>query len=104
MASRLRTLGPRLATFDTSSARVPPKTADAIYSTGEFRVWRTEVVRRAGFRCEKCGHGGKLYADHVVELKDGGAPFDPKNAQALCAVCHGRKSNAERAKRLAQRF
>jgi 5-methylcytosine-specific restriction protein A len=33
-----------------------------------------------------------MYADHIVELRDGGQPFDLRNGQCLCAVHHERKT------------
>lgn len=41
-----------------------------------------------------------MFADHIVERKDGGAEFDPANGQCLCGSCHSRKTAAERAKRM----
>jgi 5-methylcytosine-specific restriction protein A len=33
-----------------------------------------------------------MYADHIIELRDGGHPFDPRNGQCLCAVHHEKKT------------
>ena len=32
--------------------------------------------------------------DHIVELLDGGAPFEPSNPQAACVPCNTRKMQA----------
>lgn len=40
-----------------------------------------------------------MYADHIVEIEDGGAPFDVKNGQCLCSADHQIKTARERAKR-----
>ena len=40
-----------------------------------------------------------MFADHIVELKDGGAPYDLNNGQCLCGSCHTRKTVAERVRR-----
>ena len=32
--------------------------------------------------------GTRLFADHIVELRDGGNPFELANGQALCGSCH----------------
>jgi len=109
--ARLPTLGSPIRTLDTTTARPAPKQADPIYGTPEYRAWRATVIRRAGGRCQDpdCrtparAAGQRLYADHVVELKDGGAPFDPANGLARCASCHTRKTAEERAKRMARRY
>lgn len=46
------------------------------------------VLRRAGFRCEECGLGGRaLVVHHVVHLVDGGGE-GLSNLRALCVSCH----------------
>lgn len=75
--------------------RVPPKQADAHYQTAEHRRWAAAVVRCAAGMCqgEGCGRTGvRLFADHIHELSDGGAPFDLSNGQALCGACHTAKT------------
>lgn len=102
----LRMLKPRIATLDTSIARVPPKTAAPIYGTPEYAEWRKAVIARAHGRCQgrTCTRSGvRLFADHIVELKDGGAPFDPRNGQALCGSCHTTKTARARSERHAGR-
>jgi 5-methylcytosine-specific restriction protein A len=103
---------PRLTARD--SRRLKPigvgrsdKRADPIYSSPEHRAWRDEVIRRSGGVCQDSAHdpsrprsGVRLYADHVRELKDGGAPFDPANGLARCASCHGKKTIGERVERM----
>ena len=87
-----------------------PKVADPIYSTVQHAEWRRIVLERAGLRCQFVEHGRRcqkaapfyrMFADHIVELKDGGAPFDPANGQCLCGRHHTKKTNVERTKRLA---
>jgi hypothetical protein len=41
-----------------------------------------------------------MFADHIREIGDGGAPFDLANGQCLCGAHHTRKTTATRAKRL----
>ncbi len=95
----MQTLRGRISTLDTRAAKPPPKEPEPHYLTKEHRQWRAEVLRRAGYACEKCGaRGVKLYADHIVELKDGGDPLG--HGQALCAACHTKKTIARRADRL----
>jgi 5-methylcytosine-specific restriction protein A len=104
---RLRTLRSRLAIVDVRVARPAPKVAAAYYSTPEHRAWAKLVVQRASGRCQDPAckapqqTGRRLFADHVVELRDGGSPIDPANGMARCGSCHSRKTAAERARRMA---
>jgi 5-methylcytosine-specific restriction protein A len=100
----MKTAGPRLRTVDGRRVKPPEKTADQHYLTQDHRQWRAEVLRRAMFCCQWPGCAEtaftcRLYADHIVELKDGGDPLDPANGQALCPTHHGVKTMAERARR-----
>jgi 5-methylcytosine-specific restriction endonuclease McrA len=89
---------PMLACADRSAARVPPKVRDNFYITPEFKAWREIVIGRAGRRCEKCGRvERRMFADHIVEVKDGGAKLDPANGQCLCGSCHTLKTNPAKA-------
>lgn len=95
----LKTQQPLVPLLDTRIAQPQPKIADEHYRTPEHKAWAKEVIRRAGYRCQnpacatpRQGQGRRLFADHRVELKDGGAPLDPNNGQALCATCHGNKT------------
>lgn len=97
----------RLGTLDTRIARPAPKQADPHYHTPEHQRWRAEVIRRAGGMCQApgCGRTGiRLFADHVVELQDGGSPTDPANGQALCGSCHTAKTARARAARMVQPY
>jgi 5-methylcytosine-specific restriction endonuclease McrA len=99
----LRCVPPMLRRADLSAARLPPKTADAWYLTPEHRTWSKAVVARSGFRCQGdgCGRTGtRLFADHIVEIKDGGARLDPANGRALCGSCHTKITAANRMKRM----
>jgi 5-methylcytosine-specific restriction protein A len=103
----LRTLRPRVPYLDNRIAP-PPRQIDPVYNTPKFRAWRTAIVARAGGRCEAVDHGHRctkvwpehrVYADHIVELSDGGQPFDLNNGQCLCASHHEIKTAAVRANR-----
>lgn len=89
----------RLATLDRRTVRPREKVADAIYNSPEHKAWALAVKERARWACEDCGSRGRLYADHIVELQDGGLPFDVNNGAARCASCHQLKTARERAKR-----
>jgi hypothetical protein len=95
--TRLRSLAPRLRSINTSAIKPPPKIKDAVYNSPEFAAWRSIVIARAGGQCEAVVDGqrcpkakptDRVYADHIVELKDGGSLLDPNNGQCLCASHH----------------
>ncbi len=97
--------------IDARTVKPPPKAADPELQTQEHRNWARAVKQRAGWRCEWV-EGGKrcevrsparLFADHIVERRDGGALLDPMNGRCLCGSHHTRKTAASRAARLANR-
>lgn len=98
---RLTCARPRLTSIDTRVARPAPKAVDAWYETPEHKAWAKAVIASDGGKCRVCGSTDRpLYADHIIEIKDGGAKLDPSNGQCLCAKHHGIKTAAERVKRL----
>ncbi|MDO1582417.1 HNH endonuclease signature motif containing protein [Rhizobium oryzicola] len=108
---KLKTFAGTVRAIDTRTVRPPPKKADADLLTPEHRQWANEVKRRAGYQCEAVENGmrcqvkapARLFADHIVERRDGGAPLDPLNGRCLCGSHHTRKTAAARAVRLASR-
>lgn len=106
MRMPLRMAPPRVGSLDIRCAQPAPKTADAELLTVEHRAWRAEVLRRAGFRCERieygqrCNRTGRLFANHKVERKDGGDRLDPANGECLCGRHHTLFTNEQRAKRM----
>lgn len=98
--ARLGTIKPKLKAMDHRTCPPPPKRADDFYSSAPWRDLRASVLRERGPRCEKCGAGGRVYLDHITELRDGGAPLDRSNVMILCAACHTRKTAQARARRL----
>jgi len=108
-------LGNRHHAYPHAAALRPPrqpvdrpdiaKQAAPLYSTPEYAEWRAAVVTRDGGRCvdPNCRGphypGQRVYADHIVEVKDGGAAFDISNGITRCASSHTFKTNRERAKR-----
>ena len=106
--SKLRSLPRVLRSFDTSTTRLPPRRVDPIYNSPQFIEWRAIVISRAngqceaivnGQRCTKAKPSHRVYADHIIELRDGGAPFDPSNGQCLCHSHHEIKTLEARKKR-----
>ena len=98
----------RLATARSGRVVTPPKAARPIYQTPEYQAWREAVIAQAGRRCEMITDGkrcwkaeprSRMFADHRVELKDGGAAFDVGNGQCLCGAHHTAKTAAARAAR-----
>lgn len=109
-APRLGTLKPKLkaAEFRTTIPRA--KQVSQELKGASYEQWRKLVLDRAGWRCQGAGcgrQGGRggvtLFADHIVERKDGGALLDPENGQALCGSCHTKKTVAARTRRLHDR-
>ena len=108
----VRFLRPSVARMDVRSAPPSPKTADPLLLTPEHRAWRASVLSRAGYRCQAIDDGkrcevrapARLFADHIHERKDGGAPLDPANGQCLCGSHHTRKTAEARSERMAVRF
>jgi 5-methylcytosine-specific restriction protein A len=106
---KLKTLRPSIRAFDARAVRLAPKTVDPLYLTPQYREWRANVIARAGGRCQAVENGQRcrkaqpqhrMFADHIREIGDGGAPFDLANGQCLCGAHHTRKTTATRAKRL----
>ena len=101
--AKLTCIKPRISTLDTRAAREPPKEADRHYLSPEHKEWRARVVARAGGRCEAEGCGRReprMFADHIVEISDGGARLDLANGQCLCGRCHSLKTAEARTARL----
>lgn len=103
----LKTLKPKIATLDIRSAKPAPKRADAIYLSPEWRKLMAAIIAERGRRCQDPVHdpdapreGIRVFGDHIVELKDGGAPFDRANVLLRCGACHTRKTMVERARRV----
>src|ERR1700730_1423715 len=89
----LKMFAPRLTVLDTRRVRPPPKTAAPFYLSPDWRSLVARLIAERGRRCEECGRTGcRLFGDHVVELKDGGAELDPGNICLLCGSCHSTKT------------
>ena len=94
--------------------RQPEKRAVPFYLSPEWRgLVDREMERRFGGRAKaRCQdpecrspwrRGIRLFGDHVVELKDGGAALDPNNIVFRCGACHSRKTAEARAVRFGLR-
>ena len=107
---RLSMLRPRVSTLANRLAP-GPKVKDPVYSSPEWRHFIAAIISQRGRRCQnpRCqtpnhGAGQRIFGDHVVELQDGGALLDPNNIMLRCSPCHGRKTVAERNKRMSTRW
>ncbi|WP_246710518.1 HNH endonuclease [Rhizobium leguminosarum] len=100
-----------LRSIDARTVRPAEKKADAFYLAPEWRALMAAIIKERGRICEDphCDgrthkRGMRVFGDHVIELKDGGAPLDPRNVMLRCGASHTRKTAAARAKRLAEKF
>jgi 5-methylcytosine-specific restriction protein A len=112
----LQSIKGRFGTADTRRVTPPAKRAEPFYLSPEWRAFIAAVIaeRRPmlmatqGHLCEdprcKARHSAtmRIFGDHVVELRDGGAPFDRSNVMLRCGSSHTRKTIAERVARLAR--
>lgn len=78
--------------YETSS---DGKTVKAIHRKSQRQIasqvqWG--VYRKAGFKCEFCGHARPLTIDHYLPVDLGGTD-EPSNLKAACRPCNKRKGN-----------
>ena len=77
-------------------------TAQKFYDSPAWRKVRQLKMNRSPF-CEICSAKNRFakagVVDHIVEIRDGGAPLDLENLQSLCRACHNQKTKAEMMKR-----
>src|SRR5216683_2297763 len=83
---KMKSLAPRLKSADTRRVKPPPaKVPDPFYSSPEWRALVAAVIAERGRSCERCGaEPSRIFGDHIVEMKDGGAPLDKRNVMLLC--------------------
>jgi 5-methylcytosine-specific restriction endonuclease McrA len=90
--SRLRSTPQKLA--------FAPKRAEGFYHSREWLRLMARIKRERGAFCQRCGSGGRIIGDHIVERKDGGAELDESNVELMCVPCHNTKTSKARADRL----
>ena len=111
MKANLRTIGQKLRPSTTVKVRVPEKKAESFYLSSEWRTLMDQIIKqrfgdREHARCEdpdcrmKNRIGIRIFGDHIIERKDGGAALDPRNVLCRCGSCHTRKTGEQRAERL----
>lgn len=105
----MRTIGAKLRP-GRPKLEPPPKLTLPFYRTMEWREMMAGIRKARGNRCQDPEHDPctsrwdrRIYGDHIVELKDGGALLDPRNIMLRCPSCHQRKTNRERTARYAAR-
>lgn len=94
----LRSIGSRIGAL-APMVRVLPKQAERFYTSAPWRALVASIKRERGAFCQRCGAGGRIIGDHVIERKDGGADLDAANVELLCTPCHARKTARARAQR-----
>lgn len=77
-----------------------PKKAERFYLSPEWKALVARIKEKRGAFCEKCGAGGRIIGDHIVERRDGGAELDEGNVELLCMGCHNRKTARKKRERL----
>jgi hypothetical protein len=60
---------------------------DAVLVSDRWRAVRAEAIRRAGYRCVRCGRDGRLDVHHAHGYRNLGRER-PEELQALCRSCH----------------
>ena len=110
LAARAPSVGERARQAARAERRSAKQTL-AFYGSAEWKALIRRIIAARGRRCQDphCrtpyrGDGGKVYGDHIVELRDGGAPLDPNNIMLLCASCHRRKTLLVAKQRRAEPF
>lgn len=99
---KLHNFNTRLKLFETKKVKAPEKVAESFYSTPEWKEARNAAFKRDRFTCTVPGCGRRekrMFVDHIVERKDGGADYDLSNLQVLCGAHHTEKTLEERRKR-----
>lgn len=78
-----------------TSRRAPGYPSRPLRVGVEFKTMdKRRIVERAGGKCELCGSGRHVEADHIVPVLMGGTN-DLNNGQALCRRCHKGKTILE---------
>ena len=80
----LRTIQSRLKSADLSIAKLPPKTADARYTSTDWKRLRVAILQRDGYQCAAPGCTSRaLVVDHITSPRSGGSDV-PSNLRSLC--------------------
>lgn len=103
---KLRTIGHKLAPSRAIKLAPQSKQVDPFYTSPEWRSLMRHIKQVRGDRCQDPEHrsehprsGVRIYGDHIIERKDGGAPLEASNVMLRCSPCHQRKTAAVRGQR-----
>jgi 5-methylcytosine-specific restriction enzyme A len=106
----IRQQPPRITTATTRITAARPKETLPFYRIQEWVRLVARIIAKRGRRCEggECKRinrslrGERIFADHIIEIQDGGALLDEENIKLLCGSCHHTKTLQERARRMRQ--
>ncbi len=61
-------------------------------------VWRklSRYILNSQPLCVICKVAPSEHADHIISIRNGGAPLDESNVQGVCRRCHNSKSASEK--------
>jgi len=103
--TRIKTIRVGLKPIDTRTVQPMKKKPDPFYVSAAWRKLMEELYAERGRTCEQCGRTStRLFGDHIVELRDGGAPLDKSNVKIMCGSCHQKKSAIKRGERMRERY
>lgn len=77
-----------------------PKKAERFYLSPEWKALMKRIKAKRGAFCQRCGAGGRIIGDHIIERRDGGAELDEGNVELLCMGCHNRKTARRKLERV----
>lgn len=103
--AKLKTLGSRISTMDHRRVKPAHKVVESFYVSAAWRNLMDTIIAQRGRICEdpKCPKPhppiSRIFGDHIIERRDGGADLDPNNVQLLCGAAHTRKTMRARAAR-----
>jgi 5-methylcytosine-specific restriction endonuclease McrA len=96
---KLAKLKPRV--FNAEKRFSERKVREFFYATKEWREARKLSVAMHAYQCARCGRRGcRLFVDHIIERRDGGASLAQGNLEPLCGSCHSLKTAEARRQRL----
>lgn len=98
----MKNFNTRLKLFETKKVRAPDKVVEHFYTTPQWKEARQAALERDNYTCTtpNCGRTEtRMFVDHIIERKDGGADYDLSNLQVLCGKHHTLKTLEDRSKR-----
>ena len=103
---KLRIIGLKVAASQRAKVKVAGKVPDSFYQSPAWRALMDEIIRMRGRICQDPEHdaskpksGIRIFGDHIIERRDGGAPLDAGKILLRCGSCHTRKTAVARAAR-----